>query len=398
MSDLPPSRLPVLALDTSTEMLAAGLHTGRDSFTCLAAGGAMASARLLPELQGLLARAGLALADVQAVAFGQGPGAFTGLRTACAVAQGLGFGLGRRVLPLCSLLVVAEDARAQLGAGAADITVLMDARMDEVYAGRYQCHTHEGGSCWQVLQAPQLMSLAALQARWGAEGSGQALQVVCGSALGAFGPRLGIAALGQGAVVLAQAANPCGTASGQARTLQAGARQQLDAASRQALDAAMQGVDRGLDPAFAAAEAGIDKYLDWYFSFIGSYARMGALVVPDLEQHIVVERHLTPQGIERWYNAEGGAIYGLASHGKLKGGFKPRNRSRLYRNLYLAGGSANPGPGVPMVLMSGVTAADAVCEDLGVARTSHGAPGFGVDTGSRLLKGHVGGGAAWQTA
>jgi phytoene desaturase len=120
--------------------------------------------------------------------------------------------------------------------------------------------------------------------------------------------------------------------------------------------------------------------------------------MPDLEQHIVVERHLTPQGIERWYNAEGGAIYGLASHGKLKGGFKPRNRSRLYRNLYLAGGSANPGPGVPMVLMSGVTAADAVCEDLGVARTSHGAPGFGVDTGSRLLKGHVGGGAAWQSA
>jgi len=120
--------------------------------------------------------------------------------------------------------------------------------------------------------------------------------------------------------------------------------------------------------------------------------------MPDLEQHIVVERHLTPQGIERWYNAEGGAIYGLASHGKLKGGFKPRNRSRLYRNLYLAGGSANPGPGVPMVLMSGVTAADAVCEDLGVARTSHGAPGFGVDTGSRLLKGHVGGGVAWQTA
>ena len=120
--------------------------------------------------------------------------------------------------------------------------------------------------------------------------------------------------------------------------------------------------------------------------------------MPDLEKHIVVERHLTPQGIERWYNAEGGAIYGLASHGKLKGGFKPRNRSRLYRNLYLAGGSANPGPGVPMVLMSGVTAADAVCEDLGVARTRHGAPGFGVDTGSRLLKGHVGGGAAWQTA
>jgi hypothetical protein len=70
----------------------------------------------------------------------------------------------------------------------------------------------------------------------------------------------------------------------------------------------------------------------------------------DLEQHIVLERHLSPASIERLYNAEGGAIYGLASHGKLHGGFKPRNRSRVVRNLYLAGGSSNPGPGVPMVL------------------------------------------------
>jgi len=86
----------------------------------------------------------------------------------------------------------------------------------------------------------------------------------------------------------------------------------------------------------------------------------------DLERHVVVERHLTPSTIDRWYNAEGGAIYGLASHGRLHGGFKPRNRSRVLRNLYLAGGSANPGPGVPMVLMSGVTAAIAVREDLGL--------------------------------
>lgn len=102
--------------------------------------------------------------------------------------------------------------------------------------------------------------------------------------------------------------------------------------------------------------------------------RMG---LTNLEQHIVVERHLTPQHIERMYNAEGGAIYGLASHGRTKGGFKPRNRSRVVRNLYLAGGSANPGPGVPMVLMSGVTAAAAVCEDHHVPPSKHGLPGFG---------------------
>jgi diapolycopene oxygenase len=86
----------------------------------------------------------------------------------------------------------------------------------------------------------------------------------------------------------------------------------------------------------------------------------------DIERHIVVERHLTPAGIDRMYNAEGGAIYGLASHGLFKGGFKPRNRSRVLGNLYLAGGSANPGPGTPMVMMSGVTAARSACEDLGV--------------------------------
>jgi phytoene dehydrogenase-like protein len=86
----------------------------------------------------------------------------------------------------------------------------------------------------------------------------------------------------------------------------------------------------------------------------------------DIERHIVVERHLTPASIERLYNAEGGAIYGLASHGRMHGGFKPRNRSAVLRNLYLAGGSANPGPGVPMVLMSGVTAAQSALRDLGL--------------------------------
>lgn len=102
----------------------------------------------------------------------------------------------------------------------------------------------------------------------------------------AQGPRVGLAGLGHSAVLLAQTANPCGATSGQARALQANARQQLDEASRQAVDGAMRGVDSGLELAFGAAEAGIDKYLDWYFSFIGSYTRMGALVIPDLTQHM----------------------------------------------------------------------------------------------------------------
>ncbi len=85
--------------------------------------------------------------------------------------------------------------------------------------------------------------------------------------------------------------------------------------------------------------------------------------MPDLEDRIVVERHLTPQDIHDRYKVLNGAIYGLASHGRVMGAFKPGNRSRQVRNLYLAGGAAHPGPGMPMVMMSGWIAADAHDQD-----------------------------------
>ena len=74
----------------------------------------------------------------------------------------------------------------------------------------------------------------------------------------------------------------------------------------------------------------------------------------------MVERHLTPQDIHERYKVLNGAIYGLASHGTFMGAFKPGNRSRQVRGLYLAGGAAHPGPGMPMVMMSGWIAADAL--------------------------------------
>jgi diapolycopene oxygenase len=82
--------------------------------------------------------------------------------------------------------------------------------------------------------------------------------------------------------------------------------------------------------------------------------------MPDIESRIVFERALTPQDIHERYHVLNGAIYGLASHGKFLGAFKPGNRSRDLRGLYLAGGAAHPGPGMPMVLMSGWIAADAL--------------------------------------
>jgi diapolycopene oxygenase len=84
----------------------------------------------------------------------------------------------------------------------------------------------------------------------------------------------------------------------------------------------------------------------------------------DLEARIVFERALTPQDIHERYRVLNGAIYGLASHGRFFGAFKPGNRSRHVRGLYLAGGAAHPGPGMPMVLMSGWIAADAIKRDL----------------------------------
>jgi diapolycopene oxygenase len=86
--------------------------------------------------------------------------------------------------------------------------------------------------------------------------------------------------------------------------------------------------------------------------------------MPDLESRIVVERHLTPSDIHERYRVLNGAIYGLASHGRFFGAFKPGNRSRDLAGLYLAGGAAHPGPGMPMVLMSGWIAANSLDGDV----------------------------------
>lgn len=83
----------------------------------------------------------------------------------------------------------------------------------------------------------------------------------------------------------------------------------------------------------------------------------------DLEKRIVCERVLTPEDIHERYAVLNGAIYGLASHGKVTGAFKPTNRSPDLEGLYLAGGAAHPGPGMPMAMMSGWIAADALDKD-----------------------------------
>ena len=154
----------VLAFDTSTDVLSvavgAPVHGEHRIWAHSGEGGAQASHTLIAIVQDLLRQAGLLLQDLDAIGFGAGPGAFTGLRTACAVAQGFALGAGLRVVPVPSLLALAEEARfhQQCAARGPDLTVvsLLDARMGEVYAAAYTCRAGQ----WGTLRPPCLISPA----------------------------------------------------------------------------------------------------------------------------------------------------------------------------------------------------------------------------------------------
>jgi tRNA threonylcarbamoyladenosine biosynthesis protein TsaB len=158
------SMATLLAFDTATERVSVALGQGARVWARSAAGGGQASATLLPAILGLLAEAGLQLHDLDAIAFGRGPGAFTGLRTAAAVAQGLAFGAGKPVVPVDTLLALAEDARSRAARDAPDwrVWALLDARMGEVYAAQYRWHA----GAWSTLDAPLLARPQDLAVRW----------------------------------------------------------------------------------------------------------------------------------------------------------------------------------------------------------------------------------------
>ena len=162
--------MQLLAFDTSTERMSIAVSRTVDGQTRTwdysGPGGAQASVALLPEILKLMAQAGLDFAALDAICFGCGPGAFTGLRTACAVAQGLGFGAqggpaGKEipVLPVDTLMLLAEEARHQTGAGAGTrVLSMLDARMNEIYSAAY---TYDGMR-WLRLQDFRLSTAAQL--------------------------------------------------------------------------------------------------------------------------------------------------------------------------------------------------------------------------------------------
>lgn len=155
----------LLVLDTATEVVHLALVQGDQVQALAVSGGAQASSTTLPALQKLVADAGLAWSQLDAIAFGRGPGAFTGLRTACSLAQGLALAAACPVISLDTLMAVAEDARQSDPAAWSEgdtLWVAQDARMGELYVAAYRWQ----GACWQAEAEPSLWALGVPRDRW----------------------------------------------------------------------------------------------------------------------------------------------------------------------------------------------------------------------------------------
>ncbi len=126
------SNVNLLAFDTSTEYLSLALMKGDEFFTFNINAEQTHSQIILPQIQALLDQASLQLKDLQGIAFGSGPGSFTGVRIAAGVAQGLGFGANLPVVAISTLLALAEAS------GAEKVITCLDARMGEVYHAAYE--------------------------------------------------------------------------------------------------------------------------------------------------------------------------------------------------------------------------------------------------------------------
>lgn len=139
----------ILAIETSSDLASVALLRNGQVLAHEASGVQTHSQTLLPMVQALLTQEGIALKQCDAIAFGAGPGSFTGVRTACGVAQGLAFGHDFPVVPVVTLLAMAQACRD--ACGASDVLVALDARMEEVYWAQYR---YQDG--WQAVTEPTL--------------------------------------------------------------------------------------------------------------------------------------------------------------------------------------------------------------------------------------------------
>jgi tRNA threonylcarbamoyladenosine biosynthesis protein TsaB len=161
----------ILAIETSSELASVALLHKGELLVRESGGVQTHSQTLLPMVQDVLAQIGLTVAQCDAIAFGAGPGSFTGVRTACGVAQGLAFGADLPVVQVVTLLAMAEACRQTCGSD--DVLVLLDARMEEVYWAQYRFL-----DAWQTVSAPALSPASAVAA--------VGMPVACGNGLSAY--------------------------------------------------------------------------------------------------------------------------------------------------------------------------------------------------------------------
>lgn len=163
----------IIAIETSSDLASAALLHGDQVIAHEASGVQTHSQNILPMVQKLLQQAGITLQQCNAIAFGAGPGSFTGVRTACGVAQGLAFGADLPVIPVVTLLAMAQAYRE--ATGVSDVLTVMDARMDEVYWAQYR---YDNG--WQTVIEPTLSAAVAV--------SPASKVAACGNGLAAYAP------------------------------------------------------------------------------------------------------------------------------------------------------------------------------------------------------------------
>ena len=166
----------ILAIETSTELASAAILRDGQMIIRETTGVQTHSQSILPMVQSLLAEAGIGLAQCDGLAFGVGPGSFTGVRTACGIVQGLAFGADLPVLPVVTLEAMAQACRDLNGTG--EVLAILDARMGEVYWAQYRFD----GAAWKEIVAPTLSAPEQVLPLAGASSPLQA----CGNGLSAY--------------------------------------------------------------------------------------------------------------------------------------------------------------------------------------------------------------------
>ena len=158
----------LLALDTSTEFLSLALQLGDKTHSHYQHAGQAASQLVLPQIQALLDSEKITLKDLDGIAFGAGPGAFTGVRVACGVAQGLGFGANLPVVGVNTLLALAQAS------GHERVIACLDARMGEIYHAAFERKNGE----WieqSITRVCKPEAAPVLDGAWAGVGSGWAV-------------------------------------------------------------------------------------------------------------------------------------------------------------------------------------------------------------------------------